>query len=253
MKKLIVISCLLASAFNAHARAIQEEQAAAGEKARTSYAFGMIIGSELLSTDLDIDYAAFTRGLKNVMESEETNFTHDEAIEIVQNAFHSAMTKQAEENQFKEALFLSENAERDGVRTTSSGLQYEVLSEGGGARPVRSDIVRVHYEGMLTNGTKFDSSYDRGDPVDIPLNGVIPGWAEGLQLMSVGSKYRFFIPSGLAYGGQGAGPIIPPYSTLVFEVELFEIIVSGFETDYDLDDTGARFDEYEYDDEDEFY
>jgi FKBP-type peptidyl-prolyl cis-trans isomerase len=237
MKKLIVVSCLLTSALNLYARAIQEENSFTGEKARMSYAFGMIIGSELLSTDLDVDYAAFTKGLKNVMENEETRFTREEAVEIVQNAFQSAMTRQAEENQVKEALFLSENGERPGVHTTSSGLQYEVIVEGEGARPGRSNIVRVHYEGTLTDGTKFDSSYDRGEPTEIPLNGVIPGWTEGLQLMGVGSKYRFFIPSALAYGGQGAGPFIPAYSTLIFTVELFEIINpdTDFEEDFDFD------------------
>jgi FKBP-type peptidyl-prolyl cis-trans isomerase FkpA len=222
MKKLIVISCLLASALNLHARAIRDEHNVAGEKARSSYAFGMIIGSELLSTGLEVDYASFTRGLKTVMEKGETRFTHDEAVEIVQNAFQSAMARQVEENRIKETLFLTENGGRPGVYTTSSGLQYEVLAEGRGARPESSAIVRVHYEGMLADGTKFDSSYDRGEPTEIPLNGVIAGWTEGLQLMREGSIYRLFIPQDLAYGSRDMGNI-PPYSTLIFKVELLAV------------------------------
>jgi len=118
--------------------------------------------------------------------------------------------------------FLAENAKKAGVKTTATGLQYEVITEGKGAKPLATSTVKVHYEGKLIDGKVFDSSIQRGEPISFPLNGVIPGWTEGVQLMSVGSKYRFTIPSKLAYGEQGAGPI-PPNSVLVFEVELLDV------------------------------
>ena len=119
--------------------------------------------------------------------------------------------------------YLAENAEKDGVTVTDSGLQYEVLREGDGASPGPTDTVEVHYEGTLTDGKKFDSSYDRGQTIEFPLNGVIPGWTEGLQLMKEGAKYRFVIPSELAYGERGAGGVIPGGATLVFVVELLAV------------------------------
>lgn len=123
----------------------------------------------------------------------------------------------------KAAAFLAENAKKAGVKTTASGLQYEVITEGKGARPKATDQVKVHYEGKLVDGTVFDSSVKRGEPVTFPLNQVIPGWTEGVQLMTVGSKYRLVIPAALGYGEQGAGPI-PPNAVLVFEVELLDIV-----------------------------
>ena len=131
--------------------------------------------------------------------------------------------KVADENAKASADFLAENAKKDGIKVTESGLQYEVITEGDGASPKATDVVKVHYEGTLISGQIFDSSIKRGEPVEFPLNQVIPGWTEGVQLMKVGSKYRFFIPSNLAYGEQGAGGMIAPNSALVFEVELLEI------------------------------
>jgi len=120
--------------------------------------------------------------------------------------------------------FLAENAKREGVKTTASGLQYEVITEGEGEKPSATSTVKVNYKGTLINGTVFDSSYDRGEPIEFPLNGVIAGWTEGLQLMSVGSKYKLYIPYQLAYGERGGGEMIKPYSALIFEVELLDII-----------------------------
>ena len=119
--------------------------------------------------------------------------------------------------------FLEENSKREGVKVTESGLQYEVITEGSGPKPTAEDKVKVHYTGTLVNGTKFDSSVDRGEPIEFNLNGVIAGWTEGLQLMPVGSKYRLYIPYDLGYGTRGAGQDIPPFAALVFEVELLDI------------------------------
>jgi FKBP-type peptidyl-prolyl cis-trans isomerase len=133
------------------------------------------------------------------------------------------MHKQDEELEKIGNEFLAENSKRPGINITPSGLQYEVIREGTGAKPNAEDEVRVHYEGKLIDGTVFDSSYENGEPIEFPLYRVIPGWSEGVQLMSIGSKYILYIPYGLGYGESGAGPI-PPYSTLIFEVELLDII-----------------------------
>jgi FKBP-type peptidyl-prolyl cis-trans isomerase len=146
-------------------------------------------------------------------------------------AFLEVMAKRAEENKARELAFLEENGKKPGVTITDSGLQYEVITEGTGSKPTAEDIVRVNYEGTLMDGTVFDSTYTRGEPAEFPLYGVIPGWTEGIQLMSEGSSYRFYIPSALAYGEQGAGSVIPPYSTLIFKVELLSIIKDAEEPD----------------------
>jgi FKBP-type peptidyl-prolyl cis-trans isomerase len=225
MKKIIIIVCgLFLLALTVHANGVRDDVNFTGEMARTSYAFGMTVGGDLKEAGLEIVYFAFTEGLRAAMELEPTIMERDEALEIVQNAFESAMRKQSAELQAKEEMFLMENASRPGVQSTESGLQYVVIEEGSGPKPMAADIVRVHYEGALTNGTVFDSSYDRGEPEEIPLDMVIPGWAEGIMLMNVGSKYRIILPSSLAYGERGAGQIIPPFSPLIFTVELLGIV-----------------------------
>jgi len=130
----------------------------------------------------------------------------------------------SQSNREEEAEFMAENAREEGVRTTASGLQYRVVEEGSGPRPAMNSKVRVHYQGSLLNGEVFDSSITRGEPLDLTLTQVIPGWTEGLQLMPVGSKYRFFIPSELGYGERGAGQAIPPCAALIFDVELLGIV-----------------------------
>jgi len=234
-KSAVIILLFFITAITIHAKAIREDVNLGEEKARMSYAFGMTVGNDLRQAGLELDYAAFTEGLKNSMQQEPLLLEQEEAIELVQSAFENAMAKQAAELRVKEENFLAKNALNDGVITTPSGLQYTVLVKGDGPIPSADDTVRVHYEGALTNGTVFDSSYHLEKGEEIPLDMVIPGWAEGIQLMNVGSKYKIYIPSDLAYGERGAGQIIPPYSTLVFTIELLEII-----QDNSGDDSGGK-------------
>jgi len=189
-----------------------------------SYALGMNVGTSLKADNLYPNMEEFTQGIKDVLNNSTLRYSNEEAYQVFSEAYRSLAEKRDEKNRQAESDFLAENSKKPGVTVTSSGLQYEVISEGYGPKPTANDTVRVHYEGALTDGTVFDSSYDRGEPIEFPLNGVIPGWTEGLQLMSVGSKYRLIIPSNLGYGPQGAGQEIPPYSTLVFQVELLDIV-----------------------------
>jgi len=235
MKKLIIVCCLLLPALTLRANGIKEDVNFTGEKARTSYAFGMTVGGDLGDTGLEIDYAAFSAGLRAAMEHGETIMDRDEALELVQDAFESAMQKKAVVLKEKEAQFLTENATQPGILLTESGLQYLILTEGSGPKPAETDVVRVHYEGALIDGTVFDSSYERDEPEEIPLDMVIPGWAEGIMLMNVGGKHRIYLPSELAYGERGAGQVIPPYSTLVFTVELLDIVTDKEELSGDSD------------------
>jgi FKBP-type peptidyl-prolyl cis-trans isomerase len=201
-----------------------ENTALSGEKQKMSFAFGMVIGSDMRQSGMTFDYDAFARGLEAVMENGETPFTMDEAIELVQGAFQAAVAEQARASQKQEAAYLEENGNRSGILTTESGLQYELITEGTGERPGPSDVVQVNYRGALRDGTVFDDSYERGEPAEFPLAGVISGWSEGIALMKVGGKSLLYIPSKLAYGPQGAGGVIPPYATLIFEVELLSIV-----------------------------
>lgn len=224
MKRCLLTVCFFIAALAVYAGAIQEELELAGEQARISYAFGMVVGGDLQQTGVKIDYPAFLEGLKAAMEQGYTRLGSDEAYDLVQDAFEIAMIRQSMELREKEATFLAENAARTDVTVTRSGLQYTVLEEGNGPKPGATDTVLVHYEGALTDGKVFDSSYNQGQPEEIPLDRVIPGWTEGIQLMNVGSKYLIYIPSNLAYGERGAGQVIPPYSTLIFTIELLGIV-----------------------------
>ena len=196
--------------------------------ADASYAAGMFVAAQLQFPWKHYDYNAFVEGFKAVTENQETRFTNEDAQEMLQAVFSAMMelesTELGEENTLKETAFLEENGQKAGIMTTGSGLQYEVISEGSGEKPAATDKVRVNYEGTLLDGTVFDSSYTRGEPAEFFLNGVIPGWTEGLQLMSAGSTYRFFIPARLAYGNRPVGNSIPPNSTLIFKVELLEVL-----------------------------
>jgi len=231
MKKSVIFIILVTLAFTVHARAIQEDYKKAGEKVRVSYAFGVLIGKQLISTNLEYDYNAFADGMKAAFENT-AQLSEQEAVEIVETAMQNAIDKKAETNRILEDEFLLENMKRTGVIVTASGLQYEILNNTKGEKPNNNSIVKVNYEGSFIDGKIFDSSPEK-DGVSIPLNRVIPGWSEGIMLMSTGSIYKFFIPSDLAYGKEGIQQVIPAYSTLIFTVELLEIVnVEGAELEF---------------------
>lgn len=189
-----------------------------------SYAFGASIANDLKNRGVNnLNYTLVSKAMSDVFSGGNVIFSPEKSQEVIYGLLN-ALEKKKFEGAIAEAnKYLSDNKQKPGITTLPSGLQFEVLTPGAGAKPVSTDEVTVHYKGTLTNGQQFDSSYDRGEPTSFALNQVIPGWTEGLQQMSVGSKYRFFIPYSLAYGERGAGKDIPPYSTLIFEVELIKI------------------------------
>ena len=190
-----------------------------------SYAIGLGIGQNLLSMGAQgINVEDFAQAIADVLNRKETAISHNEAREIVNKYFAELEEKMNAENIEKGKAFLAENAKKEGIITLPSGLQYEVITEGNGKKPSATDRVKCHYEGTLIDGTLFDSSIKRGQPAVFGVNQVIRGWVEALQLMSEGSKWRLFIPSELGYGAQQAGEMIPPHSTLIFEVELIEVL-----------------------------
>ena len=190
-----------------------------------SYAIGLGIGQNLLSMGAQgINVEDFAQAIADVLNRKETAISHNEAREIVNKYFMELEEKMNAENIEKGKAFLEENAKKEGIVTLPSGLQYEVITEGNGKKPSATDRVKCHYEGTLIDGTLFDSSVKRGQPAVFGVNQVIKGWVEALQLMSEGSKWKLYIPSELGYGSQQAGEMIPPYSTLIFEVELIKVI-----------------------------
>ena len=190
-----------------------------------SYAIGLGIGQNLLSMGAQgINVEDFAQAIADVLNRKETAISHNEAREIVNKYFMELEEKMNAENIEKGKAFLEENAKKEGVITLPSGLQYQVITEGNGKKPSATDKVKCHYEGTLIDGTLFDSSIKRGQPAVFGVNQVIRGWVEALQLMSEGSKWRLFIPSELGYCAQQAGDMIPPHSTLIFEVELIEVL-----------------------------
>ena len=190
-----------------------------------SYAIGLGIGQNLLSMGAQgINVEDFAQAIADVLNRNELAMSHNEAREIVNKYFMELEEKMNAENIEKGKVFLAENAKKEGIVTLPSGLQYEVITEGNGKKPSATDRVKCHYEGTLIDGTLFDSSIKRGQPAVFGVNQVIQGWVEALQLMTEGSKWRLFIPSELGYGAQQAGEMIPPHSTLIFEVELIEVL-----------------------------
>ena len=190
-----------------------------------SYSIGLGIGQNLSSMGIaNLSVDDFAQAIKDVLEGNQTAISHQEAREIVNKYFEELEAKMGAAAIEQGKAFLEENKKRAGVVTLPSGLQYEIIKEGTGKKPQATDQVKCHYEGTLIDGTLFDSSVQRGEPTVFGVSQVIPGWVEALQLMPEGSKWKLYIPSDLAYGAQGAGEMIPPHSTLVFEVELLEVL-----------------------------
>lgn len=192
---------------------------------KVSYALGLSIGNNFQNSGIkDLQVEDFIKGLTDVMEEKQPAITYDEAKEVINEYFIKLQKEKMEINKKAGEEFLHINKGRVGVVELPSGLQYQVLKQGNGAKPSATDKVKCHYHGTLINGTVFDSSVQRGQPAVFGVNQVIPGWVEALQLMPVGSKWRLFIPSNLAYGEHGAGEMIEPNSTLIFDVELLDIV-----------------------------
>ena len=227
MKNLCILSSIFLVATTAFS---QESTTLKDEKDKVSYSIGLDIGNTFKKQKMDIDPTVLISGLKDGYSGNKPQMTEEE-VKATMTAFSkSMMEKQA--NQAKEASakngaegekFLADNKSKEGVKTTASGLQYKVLKEGSGESPKETDTVVTNYRGTLIDGTEFDSSYKRNEPASFPVNRVIKGWTEALQMMKPGAKYQLFIPAGLAYGERGAGQDIGPNQTLIFEVELLSV------------------------------
>ncbi len=201
------------------------------EDQKASYGIGLEMGSRLVPARARLDIAAFRKGIDDAMAGADPAIPQDElqaAVEAFSQSVIEAANALVEEltrvNAEAGQAYLAENATREGVMSTPTGLQYEVLGEGSGPRPSEGDTVRVHFRGTLVDGTEFDSSYDTGEPAEYAVQGVIPGFAEALKMMSVGSHYRITVPTDLAYGTQGMGRFVGPMAVLIFEIELLEIV-----------------------------
>ncbi len=196
---------------------------------QAAYAIGVNIGTDMRRQGMKLDPAALAMGLSDAQAGEPSKLTPQQ-IQAAMTALQAEMVKAraaaAVKNKSDGEAYLVENAKKEGVKTLPSGVQYQVLTEGSGAKPTAADTVRCHYRGTLIDGSEFDSSYKRGEPAEFAVGGVIPGWTEVLQLMPAGSKWRVAIPSTLAYGERGAGATIAPNSTLLFDIELLEIIAA---------------------------
>ena len=192
---------------------------------KLSYALGLSMGNNFKSSGIQtLSVTDFANGVKAVYEGEKPEMTYDEAKQVINDFFTQMQREVNDRNRAEGEAFLAENKKKSGVVVLPSGLQYEVLTEGKGKKPAATDRVQCHYHGTLINGEVFDSSIERGEPAVFGVSQVIPGWAEALQLMPEGSKWRLFIPSDLAYGENGAGGKIAPNSTLIFDVELLKVL-----------------------------
>jgi FKBP-type peptidyl-prolyl cis-trans isomerase FklB len=216
---------LLAGQANAEEKALLQTQ-----KEKQSYSIGSDIGKRLRAQSIDVDADAFTQGMKDALSGGKMLMTEEEIKETLSALQKDLMEKQAEKtkilgekNKKEGETFLAENKKKEGVITLPSGLQYKVIKDGTGKQPSADSTVETNYRGTLVDGTEFDSSYKRGQPATFPVNGVIKGWTEALQLMKEGSKWELFVPASLAYGERGAGNVIGPNATLIFEVELISV------------------------------
>ncbi len=223
MKKNVMILAL-ASTFVACTNVQNTNMELTNQMDSVSYSLGVSVANNLKSSGFeDINSNILANAFDAVFTENEVKISEDDANAIIQQYFTQMSERKSQQAIEKGQSFLEENAQKEGVITTNSGLQYVVMVDGQGATPKATDEVTVHYHGTLIDGTVFDSSVDRGEPATFPVNGVIAGWVEALQLMPVGSKYKLFIPSDLAYGERGAGGSIGPNETLIFEVELLSI------------------------------
>ncbi len=223
MKKIVLIFGVSALIFSCNNEDISNSELST-QMDSLSYSLGVSVANNLKSSGFEtIESSAISAAFNDVFSGNVVKISEEDANALIQDYFMELSQKKSQEATNKGQAFLDENAAKEGVVTTASGLQYQVLTEGQGAKPAASDEVTVHYHGTLIDGTVFDSSVDRGQPATFPVGGVIQGWVEALQLMNVGSKYKLFIPSNLAYGERGAGGSIGPNETLIFEVELLSI------------------------------
>lgn len=225
-----ILSAVLGIMFLAAIGHAGESDVLKTEQDKVSYSLGMDIGNNLKRQSMEIDPEILARGLKDAFSGGKLLMSEEEYRNTMANFRKEMMAKQqaqmktkGEKNKKEGDAFLAENKDKKGIVSLPSGLQYKVIKEGEGDTPKATDKVTVHYRGTLIDGTEFDSSYGRGEPATFPVNGVIPGWTEALQLMNAGSKWQLFIPSNLAYGERGAGGKIGPNSTLIFDVELLSI------------------------------
>lgn len=229
MKKnslLIAVAAIIIS-FTACSNGSAKTEGQIKTKADTvAYSLGIIEGQNLKNTFKEIDAKLIAQGIIDAYEGKENKLfaSPEEGMAAVRTYLTEIREKEAQENKKKGEEFLANNAKKAGVQVTASGLQYEIIKQGTGAKPTAESTVKVHYHGTNINGEVFDSSVERNEPAEFPLNGVIPGWTEGMQLMSVGSKFKFYIPYDLGYGERGMGQAIPPYTVLIFEVELLDIV-----------------------------
>jgi len=215
----IKVSCLLVCCLLIKIESIKSQ-----EMDTVSYSVGVVLGKNLQNEGLkSLDADVLARAINDVLSGADLTVSFDDSQRIFGEYLQAQKAKVHEVNKSAGENFLTENAKNENIQVTDSGLQYKVITMGEGQKPGLSDKVNVHYHGTLITGEVFDSSVERGEPISFPLNGVIQGWQEGLQLMPVGSKFRFFIPQDLAYGSRGAGALIKPYSALVFDVELLGI------------------------------
>ncbi len=234
MRRLVICLIVLVLLLPFLSLATDQDQATVAElksfEEKISYVLGQEIGYSFKESPVEIDLDIFIQGMndslkgrKSLLDSDETNQIKQEFSRQVQQSRQTQMSALSEKNRAEGETFLAANKNKEGVETTASGLQYKVLKRGDGPKPQKNDRVSVHYRGKLLDGTEFDSSHKRGKPATFQVSGVIRGWTEALQLMSVGSEYRLFIPSDLAYGQRGAGRKIGPNATLIFDVELLDI------------------------------
>jgi len=222
MKKQLALVVMLTGLWGSQTLALELDT----DKKRFSYFVGLQVGQQIKNDGIELDEAAFVAAIKDVAAGATPRLSQAElqaTLQRVQQQRAADAAKAGESNLLEGQRFLAENKEKAGVKVTASGLQYKVINAGSGAKPKGTSTVEVHYRGTLINGTEFDSSYSRGQPATFPVNGVIQGWTEALQLMQEGAKWQLFIPSELAYGSRGTGADIGPNSTLIFDVELLQI------------------------------